>query len=268
MSLLFKSGAKSGYQSVVDASCDAMQYCNLDLLTLMKGESFTKNTQSFETVLVILSGKATFRVGSQEWSNVGRRENVFTGKATALYVPIETEYEVVESTGQGTLRIAVCKVKAEQSFSPFLVEPDEVVVHHRGTSTWTREVHDIIADNGDGRVHRVVLGETFGAAGGWSSYPPHKHDKLSEFEVKMEEIYFFQIDPEQGFAVQLHYTEDQKVDDAHIIHNGDAFAIPNGYHPVAAAGGYKVYYLWFLGGESGRKLIPFDQPKHRWLLEK
>jgi 5-deoxy-glucuronate isomerase len=39
--------------------------------------------------------------------------------------------------------------------------------------------------------------------------------------------------------------------------------IPKGYHPIAAAPGTSVYYLWVLAGEQ-RDLIPNDAPEFRW----
>lgn len=267
MRLLYRTENKQGYQAVIDQSCKVLEYCHFDLLRLSAGESYKGETGDFETVLVILGGKATFTVEGQTWEKVGERENVFSGKATSLYIPIHTSYEVKEAAEE-TVEIAVCKVRAEEKHKPFLVTPEEVVVHHRGRDTWKRDVHDIIAENGNGRVHRIVIGETFSAPGSWSSYPPHKHDMNSDEEVKMEEIYFFQIEPQQGFAVQLVYTEDGEVDETYTVRHGDAVALPKGYHPVCAAGGYKVYYLWFLGGGFGRDLKPYDQPAHRWLLEK
>jgi 5-deoxy-glucuronate isomerase len=46
--------------------------------------------------------------------------------------------------------------------------------------------------------------------------------------------------------------------------NNDAVFLPRGYHPVASAGGYSVYYLWVLVGDK-RKAIPHDDPNHAWL---
>jgi 5-deoxy-D-glucuronate isomerase len=46
----------------------------------------------------------------------------------------------------------------------------------------------------------------------------------------------------------------------------DSFTIDKGYHPVSAEGGYQVYYLWFMAGETGRTLRPYDDPDHKWLL--
>ena len=266
MAKVYHAPAQDGFQSIIDErTCDTLQFCRLGLLTLGDGQSYRGTTADAEVVLVVLSGRARIQVGDREWPTVGNRRDVFDGKATAVYAGIESEYGVT-AVG-GTVQVAVCGVKASVKYEPFLVSPEEVVVHHRGAHTWKRDVHDIIADNGDGRVQRIVIGETYGSAGGWSSYPPHKHDEMSDQETHLEEIYYFQMQPKDGFAVQLLYTEDGQISESHIVRQGDSFAIHKGYHPVAAAGGYQVYYLWFLGGEHGRVLRPFDQPSHRWLHE-
>lgn len=265
---IFRAKQQLGYIPVVDEStCDALEFCRFGLVSLAGGQSYKGDTGDCEVVLVVLGGKANISVAGEHWNAVGERTDVFGGKAHAVYAPVGSDFTITEAVGS-TLQMAVCAVKADEKFAPFVVTPEEVVVHHRGTQTWTREVHDIIGDNGDGRVQRIVLGETYGDPGGWSSYPPHKHDEVSEQETKLEEIYFFQMKPENGFAVQLLYTDDREIFESHIVRHGDSFAIHKGYHPVVAAGGYRVYYLWFLGGAHGRKLLPLDQPEHRWLLQK
>jgi 5-deoxy-glucuronate isomerase len=52
---------------------------------------------------------------------------------------------------------------------------------------------------------------------------------------------------------------------AQVVHDGDVVAIPSGYHPVVAAPGYALYYLWVMAGE-GRELAPYLDPQHSWVL--
>ncbi|MEC0146448.1 5-deoxy-glucuronate isomerase [Paenibacillus alginolyticus] len=263
LSHLFKENVVKGYQDIIQEHQD-LKYLAFGKISLNEGEEFTRITGDFETTLVILSGKASISCENEKWSHLGERNNVFEGKATAVYMPCQSEYQVIAQTNN--VQIAVCKVKAENKFRPFVVRPNDIIVNQRGKDTWQREVHDIIADNGNNRVQRIILGETFNDVGHWSSYPPHKHD--GEFypeEPNLEEVYHYQIDPDQGFGVQLYYTKDQSIDQAYIVKNGDSFAIEKGYHPVSAAGGYRLYYLWFMAGETDRNLKPFDDPDHKWL---
>ena len=46
-----------------------------------------------------------------------------------------------------------------------------------------------------------------------------------------------------------------------VVHDGQAQRIMSGYHPVAAAPGYAMYYLWALAGESD-ELEPSFDPLH------
>lgn len=264
MAKVFPAPTTPGYHSVIDhTTCPELEFCHLGLLQLDAGQGYSAKSEGFERALVVLAGSARITADGETWDKVGQRESVFEGRASSVYVPIDSTFEV-EGLTKDT-RLALAAVKAEERHRAFLVGPEEVVVHRRGQETWKREVHDIIGDNGDGRVHRIVIGETFGDAGGWSSYPPHKHDQVSDQETAMEEVYFYQLDPKNGFAIQLLYTSDRHIDEAHIVRHGDSFGIHRGYHPVVSAGGYRVYYLWFMGGAHGRRLMPATEDEHRWL---
>jgi 5-deoxy-glucuronate isomerase len=269
MAEVFKAPSAPGYHALIDSSNTDLQFCRLAHLVLDEGQTYRGETGDFETALVVLQGQVKVSIDGQVFDHVGQRKHVFDGRAATVYVPIHSEY-LVEGLASGT-QMAVAGVKAEEPHRAFLVPPDEVRVERRGRNTWQREVHDIIAENGEGRVHRLVIGETYGDAGAWSSYPPHKHDEVrdhvdpSEQETEMEEVYLYRLDPAGGFAVQLLYTEDETINEAHIVRDGDCFGIKRGYHPVVSAGGYRVYYLWFMAGAYGRRLKPFTQRQHRWV---
>jgi len=49
-------------------------------------------------------------------------------------------------------------------------------------------------------------------------------------------------------------------------HDGDAAAITSGFHPVVAAPGHDLYYLWILAGEV-RVMRVYLDPRYRWLNE-
>ena len=48
------------------------------------------------------------------------------------------------------------------------------------------------------------------------------------------------------------------------MQDGDVQPIRSGYHPLVAAPGYALYYLWVMAGE-GRELAPYFDPQHAWL---
>jgi 5-deoxy-glucuronate isomerase len=109
---------------------------------------------------------------------------------------------------------------------------------------------------------RLLLGETINPPGNWSFYPPHKHDtQAPPREVKLEEVYYFHIDPPEGFGVQIRYGGGEE---CFTVRRGDTAAIKAGYHPVVAAPGYRLYYLWVMAGE-GRQMIPHLDPRYAWV---
>ena len=149
---------------------------------------------------------------------------------------------------------------ASAASAPVLVAPKDIQVNQRGKDTYVREVHDIFVR--DPYVRRLMVGETINAPGNWSSYPPHKHDGRNG-EPKIEEVYHYRVDPVQGFGQQMIYTNDGE-SVTHQVLDGDAVLVPYGYHPVAAAPGYRLYYLWGMAGDE-RRLALYEDPGHSWV---
>src|SRR6185295_14021320 len=109
-------------------------------------------------------------------------------------------------------------------------EPGGVVIHERGRPGWRRAVHDVIADQVPAR--RLLVGETFNAAGEWSSFPPHKHDG-GDGEPALEEVYYYRFDRRDGFGFQGLYEEanaDHAASErAVFLRHGAVVGIPRGY---------------------------------------
>ncbi len=264
MKRFYERNEVMGYQEVITKEAD-LEVIGFDLIRLNSGETMTLASGEYELGLVILSGNCDITAGDLVASNLGKRRNVFDGKPTTVYVPRDTEYTVT-ANDFGMLEIGVCKVKADKKYEPFVVLPEEITTEHRGKLNWQRDVNDIITAKYEGKVDKIVLGETYGCAGQWSSYPSHKHDTDNmPYEVNMEEIYHFKVNPGQGFGIQVMYNDDMTLKESYIVRDGDSIAIKEGYHPVAAAPGYSVYYLWVMAGNSGRRLTPCDDPKHAWV---
>ncbi len=253
-----------GYGEVVDTEA-GLEVIGFGMIHLQKDEKIELESGEYELGLVILSGTCDVVAGEFSALGKGKRKDVFSGKPTTIYIPRDAAYTVT-AVGEGALEIGVCKVKADKKYEPFVVEPEEVVTEHRGQLNWQRDVNDIITTKFEGKVDKIVLGETYGCPGQWSSYPSHKHDTDSlPYEVDMEEIYHFRVNPSQGFGIQVMYNGDFSLNESYMVRNGDSIAIKEGYHPVAAAPGYSIYYLWVMAGKSGRKLTPNDDPKHAWV---
>jgi 5-deoxy-glucuronate isomerase len=226
-------------------------------LRLSPGGTSRYSSPVEETVLVLQEGKGTLEAGGKSWKV--SRSGVFKERASALLIPPGVEVTV---TAESALEAVLVSTPAPAGGEVVLIGPDAVQVNQRGRGQYSREVHDIFVRDPHGR--RLMVGETFNPAGNWSSYPPHKHDGR-DGEPTLEEIYHFRVEPPQGFGQQMLYTnEGESV--THAVRDGDAVLLPYGYHPVAAAPGYKLYYLWAMAGEQ-RKLALHEDPAHKWIHE-
>mgnify|MGYP005973611439 FL=1 len=264
MRRFYEGNDNKGYQEVVDKE-SGLELIGFDLIRLEPGENAVYESEEYEIGLVILQGTCSVKVDDVTFDKLGSRRSVFDGKPTTVYVPRDSKYEVT-ATGSMMLEIGVCKVKARKKYEAFVIDAGDVTTEHRGKLNWQRDVNDIITSKYEGKVDRIVLGETYSMPGQWSSYPSHKHDTDNlPFEVNMEEIYHFKVNPGQGFGIQVMYSDDMSLRESYIIKNGDSVAIKNGYHPVVAAPGYQVYYLWVMAGVDTRQLTPCDDPDHAWV---
>jgi 5-deoxy-glucuronate isomerase len=249
-----------GYTEVIEPGFAGLERLSLGLLTLEPGEQDETETAGREAGLVVLGGRCRVEAGAASFAEVGGRADVFSGKAHAVYVPAESRVRVTALT---PLQVALCWCRADKAGEAVLIEPSGVREKSVGRDNWRRTVHDIMYDNVD--AQHLVLGETLNPPGNWSSAPPHKHEVHDPpHEAAMEEIYFFKVQPSQGFGLQRLY-DGGDLDAAYTILDGDAVAIPRGYHPVVAGPGYRLYYLWFLAGR-GRALHARTDPAHAWLL--
>ncbi len=254
---------KQGYIEVVPPGFAGLKRLSLGLLSLAEGTDYAAETGDREAGLVVLGGRCRVEAGKTAFAEVGARQNVFSGKAHAVYLPPRCGFKVA-ALSDVQAALCWCRVdEADTPGAPALVEPSGVRQKAVGRDNWSRTVDDIFYENVDARY--LVLGETMNPPGNWSSAPPHKHDAHEPpHEADMEEIYYFKVDPSQGFGMQRLY-DGATFDVAYTIQDGDAVAIPEGYHPVVAGPGYRLYYLWFLAGR-GRKLYPRTDPNHEWLL--
>ena len=260
----------SGYRQVVRLAKKPLEYLGFGLANLAAGDAWKFDTGPAEWTVVILSGsvRAFGAEGELTRGPLGSRKNVFTGKAAALYLPPHFKGRIEAVTAA---ELAVCQSLADTltgckqpvARAPTVIAPDDVRTKTVGAHNWQRTVHDIV----DQRLPaaRLLVGETINKTGGWSSYPPHRHDEdRLPLEVNLEEVYFFQVNPPQGFGFHRIYPDDRSLDESYAVENGDTVVIPRGYHPVASAPGYQVYYLWLMAG-TGRVMCPFDDPRHAWV---
>jgi 5-deoxy-glucuronate isomerase len=252
---LFRQPRTTGIQILQERGKAGARELTTRRLRLDPGTNTTFRLADEETVVVLQQGRGTFAAGGNTWPV--SRASVFGERATALYLPPGVE---LTATAETTLEAVLMSTPAPAGGTPTLITPDDVEVNARGRANYSREVHNIFVT--DPHVKRLMIGETYNPPGNWSSYPPHKHDGR-DGEAVLEEVYYFTIDPPQGFGQQILYTTDGE-SATHSVKDGDAVLLPYGYHPVSAPPGYRLCYLWGMAGAQ-RKLALHEDPAHKWI---
>lgn len=199
------------------------------------------------------------------WSaEIGARKTL---KATGpmIYLPAGSTVKLT-CLAESAL-VTVAGALGKTGVSPRLIAGSDIMITPTGKDSFARTVCTHIADNVD--AAKLICGETISQPGGWTSSPPHKHDRFTDTgEVPMEEVYYFLFEPNQGFGFIRVYTgaDDPKpFDHAFVVEHGDTVLIPRGYHPVVACPGYTLNYTWVLAGEGRAYATWSDDPKHTWI---
>ena len=251
---------KFGKSEIFKKEDSFCQNIEIDMVRLQDGETKAYNEENKEYGLVILGGKCTVSGEGFEFKNAGKRQNVFDGAATCIYVPANKSF-TIKAVGEVT--IAVSKCPSDKELEPVIINPEDVIIKNLGKPGWEREAHFVL----DERVQAdmIYIGEAFVKGGQWSSYPPHKHDDDNmPVEAQTEEIYYYEFKEPQGFGIQRVYTMEGDVDEIYTVKSGDFVEIPRGYHPFHAAPGYDNYYLWIMAGKNRGFFMTTDE-EHKWL---
>jgi 5-deoxy-glucuronate isomerase len=231
----------------------------LALSDLGTGQSF-ESPGDLETVVVVLGGVVDVEANGESLGSAGGRSSVFEGPGYAVYAPPGTALRL-KATTPAHLAIATAPAGQGAPIKARIIGPGDQRLADVGKGNWSRSVRTILGP--EHAAGRLLLGETINPPGNWSSYPPHKHDREAPpEEVRLEEVYFFKVDPPEGFGVQVRY--DDAGTEAFTVRDGDSAVIRSGYHPLVAAPGYSLYYLWVMAGD-GRQMIPHFDPAYAWV---
>ncbi len=260
MSYVIYRDKRDGFTGFVDDRQSLVKKIRLGFLRLKPGEKRVLKSDNFrERVIVLLKGSFVLLQNGKKVERLGTRTDIFTDKAWSVYIPVTETVELMTDSG---FEAIICSARADKKFDLAVVSPSDVTEKIVGSGGYERRVFDIIGQ--DFPAQNLMVGETVNPAGNWSSFPPHKHDcDRGEEEVDLEEVYYFRVNPCNGFGFQRIYKK-KNLDEAVVIKDHCAVLIPEGYHPVCASPGYDIYYLWVLAG-SDRRMKPYDDPEHAWI---
>jgi 5-deoxy-glucuronate isomerase len=242
-----------------------LEYVGMKVIDLTPGYSYSEELGIVECCIVALTGKINVTDGTETFKNIGTRESVFEKKPTdSVYISNNRSFSV-EAVTQA--RIILCYSPSEKQLPTRLIKAEDNGIENRGKYNNKRLVHNILPDS-DTSANSLLVVEVFTESGNWSSYPPHKHDQDNlPHESFLEETYYHEMNPRQGFVFQRVYTDDRSLDETMAVENGDVVIVPAGYHPVAVPDGYESYYLNIMAGP--KRIWKFhNEPAHEWILER
>lgn len=264
---LFKAGttAHGAFETDVTTERAGWEFSSLRVLSLpAHGTEAISGTEA-ELLVLPLEGSCTVIIGEARYDIDGRAD-VWTDITDYLFIPRGVDFAITsESGGRFALPAAVGSKDLPVKYCP----REDVGTALRGAGPATRQVNNYALGN-DVETSHLLVCEVLTPGGNWSSYPPHKHDEHTEVERKLEEIYYYQVRGQGGFAFQRIYASAAgNIDFCAEVNDRDVVVMPFGYHgPSAAAPGYDLYYLNVMAGPSeGAEWLMTDDPQHAWVRQ-
>lgn len=237
------------------------RFAGLRVLVLKAGDRRSFTLDGVEAAVLPLSGSCRVDVGPEVFELEGRTD-VFSRVSDFAYLPAGSE--VVVSSDKGG-EFAMPTAVATRRMEPAYVPAHAIAVEVRGGGVATRQINNFLSADAF-EAERLIAVEVLTPDGNWSSFPPHKHDELSDREVPLEEIYYFRIRGKDGFGLHRTYTLDGAIDETVTVRDGDVFLIPRGFHgPCVATPGHTMYYLNVMAGPAEREWRVCLDPAHEWL---
>ncbi|WP_432522612.1 5-deoxy-glucuronate isomerase [Kineococcus sp. SYSU DK006] len=267
------SSARDGFDLVVTPESAHWGFSSLRTLTLPPGGSRTFATGEEELLVLPLSGAARVEVDGRSLDLRGRA-GVFEGVSDFAYVGRDSELTISSAAG-GVFSFPGARATRRL---PFRYGPAEgVPVELRGAGQCSRQVNNFATPQAF-ETDKLIACEVLTPAANWSSYPPHRHDRTSEVESDLEEVYYFEFRSRApagtpgtagpGLGYQRVYGDAERpVDVLEEVRSGDVVLIPHGWHgPSIASPSHDMYYLNVMAGpEAERAWKICDDPAHGWV---
>ncbi|MHC5250967.1 5-deoxy-glucuronate isomerase [Listeria kieliensis] len=250
----------------INEANSGLEYVGFKMIDLTQGAIYEESLSGLECCAVALAGKISVTAGAKTFENIGTRASVFEQIPTdSVYIGTGESFTIKGETGIS--RVALCYAKADKPLDVALIKAEDNSIEDRGKYQNKRHVHNILPDDSN-LAESLLVVEVYTEGGNFSSYPPHKHDVDNlPNESFLEESYYHEINPGQGFLFQRVYTDDRSLDETMAVENRDVVLVPKGYHPVGVPDGYTSYYLNVMAGPT--KIWKFhNDPDHEWILER
>lgn len=238
------------------------RYLSFAVVELAAGQTHASLLTDRETAIVPLSGVGTVHAGDRSFSLA--RESVFTQMPQVLYAPPGTALTL---STDGAFSFAIGSAPAEGRYPLRLFEPGEMKSELRGGGTSYRQVNHVLAMPLP--AEHLILYEVYVPRGTWAGWAPHCHDGR-EGSPYLEEVYWFQMDPANGFILHRNWRDDEGFDEQFVVRQGDAVLVTKGYHSTVACPTSHMYFLNYLAGDlvdDDRRTPPCFHADYTWIVD-
>ncbi len=256
-------------QAIIGVGDQTTPLCYFNHVRLRRGERFEHQVPGYESMLVPATGSCDVIVDGREFLAVGKRSHLWEGDPEGVYVPVGSRAEIV--CASDSLDLMIGGGRFDQTLEPFDVRQGDVdKIQYGSDDTKThRKIKHLLGQKNAERRGRLLVSELFTVgAGGWSGFPPHKHDaERGTQETEYQEVYQFRFNPDHGFGAQFVYAHEDDYGPVYHVRSGSVIAIDRGYHPSVAAPGYEMYYFTVIVGAHSKSLIQHFDPHHAYQIE-
>ncbi|MDA4112766.1 MAG: 5-deoxy-glucuronate isomerase [Thaumarchaeota archaeon] len=187
-------------------------------------------TDLSEAILVVTEGTAELQ--EEMKSNVFRM-----GSQDFCYLPPGDRFSVTKASEK--CEILWASAPATGKFEPYFKKhADSERTESGSRDNGTHRVSTRMINRFD-KSERLRMGYTEADKGGWTSFPPHRHDGIPE-------VYVF-TGMGKGFGLQMVW--DGGSERTYIVRDGDAVGFNEGYHPNVGDPSTNLKFYWVLSSD-------------------
>lgn len=233
----YESNSFEGLHLIISPETSDCEVARVYRLNISAGNEYELNTEEYEMSIACVKGDSEISFDNINKS-ISKLDSIYLVKYSKLKIKAKSD------------SIFYIGAAIDEGYGEnYVIEFDSSIplgdIHQiHGEGIFAREVFMTV--NPEVTSSRILSGLTWSGDGGWTSWPPHEHEKY------LEEVYcYFDMD-ELKFGLHLSYVEDGETDTIvpHIVKSGSMVLAPRGFHPTVASPGTKNSYFWILFAHS------------------
>lgn len=231
----YQSSPEPGWHTIVSPENSACRSLRLYRLNLDAGQPHTLADGELELSAVVIAGATEVLSGGHTYA-LAKYDSVYLAPGCSMELRAKCPFIMyiagARYEGAGATHV--------HKYDPRLPLGDTRQVH--GKPPYQRDVYMTLGPHVP--ASRLITGLTWSEAGGWSSWPPHQHER------DLEEGYCYFDMPEPAFGIHLSYRMPGTPETAHLVRSGDFVIAPKGYHPTVSIPFARNSYFWALAAHS------------------